>query len=120
MRSHMVVLRRFAHQALFACGVFGARWAGAQEATVRGLVLDSARSPVPDVAVAVVAVHQVTRTDANGRFTLNVRIPPNCSAKVILPDGATHDVVAGRHEFKTGALADDGIPVLSEITELAS
>jgi hypothetical protein len=70
MRSHMVVLRRFAHQALFACGVFGARWAGAQEATVRGLVLDSARSPVPDVAVAVVAVHQVTRTDANGRFTL--------------------------------------------------
>ena len=49
-------------------------------------------------------------------------IPPNCSAKVILPNGESHEVVAGRHEFAIpyGALEDDGIPVLSEITELAS
>ncbi len=58
----------------------------------------------------------------HGRFTLNVRIPPNCSAKVILPNDETHEIVAGRHEFAIpyGAVEDDGIPVLSEITELAS
>jgi len=58
----------------------------------------------------------------HGRFTLNVRIPPNCSAKVILPNDEAHEVAAGRHEFAIpfGAIEDDGIPVLSEITELAS
>jgi alpha-L-rhamnosidase len=79
--------------------------------------------PIRYVRAALDSVHgryEVAWEIANGRFTLSVRIPPNCSAKVILPDGATHDIVAGRHEFKTGALADDGIPVLSEITELAS
>ena len=57
-----------------------------------------------------------------GCFVLDVRIPPNCSAKVLLPNDETHDVVAGRHEFKIpfGVAHDDGIPVLSEITELAS
>jgi alpha-L-rhamnosidase len=79
--------------------------------------------PIRYVRAALDSVHgryEVAWEIANGRFTLNVRVPPNCSAKVILPDGATHDVVAGRHTFTTGALADDGIPVLSEITELAS
>ncbi len=58
----------------------------------------------------------------HGRFTLNVRIPPNCSAKVIMPNDEAHDIVAGNHEFtiQYGAFEDDGIPVLSEITELAS
>ena len=39
-----------------------------------------------------------------------------------MPNDETHDIVAGRHEFtiQYGAFEDDGIPVLSEITELAS
>lgn len=66
--------------------------------------------------------YEVTWQINHGRFTLNVRIPPNCSAKVILPNDETHEIVAGRHEFtiQYGAFEDDGIPVLSEITELAS
>jgi hypothetical protein len=41
---------------------------------------------------------------------------------VILPNDEAHEVAAGRHEFAIpfGAIEDDGIPVLSEITELAS
>jgi alpha-L-rhamnosidase len=66
--------------------------------------------------------YEVSWRIANGRFALNVRIPPNCSAKVILPNDESHEIVAGRHEFSIplDAVADDGIPVLSEITELAS
>jgi alpha-L-rhamnosidase len=66
--------------------------------------------------------YEVNWQISGGRFVLRIRIPPNCSAKVILPDGETHDVVAGRHQFTVtlDAVADDGIPVLSEITELAS
>jgi hypothetical protein len=66
--------------------------------------------------------YEVSWRIEHGRFTLNVRIPPNCSAKVILPNDETHEVVAGRYEFAVpfGAIEDDGIPVLSEITELAS
>jgi len=64
--------------------------------------------------------YEVSWEVTGGRFVLHVRIPPNCSAKVILPDGATHEVVAGRHQFSVAvdALADDGIPLLSEITEV--
>jgi hypothetical protein len=70
MRQNTWALHRFACRALFALGMFGARWAGAQGVTVRGVVMDSSHSPVPQVAVAVVAAHQVTRTDSLGRFTL--------------------------------------------------
>ena len=81
--------------------------------------------PIRYVSAALDSVHgryEVTWEIGDGRFTLKVRIPPNCSAKVILPNDETHDVVAGRHEFRIpmGTPADDGIPILSEITELAS
>ena len=81
--------------------------------------------PLRYASAALDSVHgryEVAWRVDGGRFVLNVRIPPNCSAKVILPNDETHDVVAGRHEFKIpfGVPADDGIPVLSEITELAS
>src|SRR5262249_16720389 len=66
--------------------------------------------------------YEVSWRISHGRFTLHVRIPPNCSAKVMLPNDEAHEIVAGRHEFTVqyGAFEDDGIPVLSEITELAS
>jgi len=70
MREHTLVRRPTLRLALLGACLFGARWLGAQGATVRGVVVDSTRAPVPEVAVAVVAAHQVTRTDANGRFTL--------------------------------------------------
>jgi alpha-L-rhamnosidase len=81
--------------------------------------------PVRYASAALDSMHgryEVSWRIENGVFALTVRIPPNCSAKVILPNDEAHDVVAGRHEFKIpfGAPADDGIPLLSEITELAS
>ncbi len=65
--------------------------------------------------------YEVSWQIEGARFVLKARIPPNCSAKVILPNDESHEVVAGRHEFRIplGVLADDGIPILSEITELA-
>lgn len=75
MRKHTLALRPISRLALLGACLLGVRSLGAQGATVRGVVLDSAKAPVPEVAVAVVAVHQVTRTDANGRFTLT-KLPP--------------------------------------------
>lgn len=56
-------------------------------------------------------------------FHLQVRIPGNCSARVVLPDGTEHLVMAGGHEFflPQGRAAapsdgDDDIPVLREIS----
>lgn len=69
MREHSLAVRSIIRRALLAACLLGARL-GAQGAVVRGVVLDSAHAPVPEVAVAVVAVHQVARTDANGHFTL--------------------------------------------------
>lgn len=61
-------------------------------------------------------------------FTLSVRVPGNCGARVILPDGSEREVRAGVHEFSValdqvagagvdypGQTADD-IPVLREIS----
>jgi alpha-L-rhamnosidase len=81
--------------------------------------------PIHFVCVALDSVHgryEVNWEISNGRFTLSVRVPPNCSAMIMLPDGRAHDVAAGWHEFKLayGAPADAAIPVLSEVTELAS
>ncbi|RIQ14550.1 glycoside hydrolase family 78 protein [Jiangella rhizosphaerae] len=33
-------------------------------------------------------------------FTLDVEVPPNCTATVRLPGGAAHEVAAGRHRFE--------------------
>jgi alpha-L-rhamnosidase len=50
-------------------------------------------------------------------FETTVRIPANCSAEVILPDGGRHDVVAGVHTFRMPfGEAGDGIPVLREVS----
>jgi Carboxypeptidase regulatory-like domain/TonB-dependent Receptor Plug Domain len=70
MREHTVALHGFACRTLIALAISGAQLVGAQEVTLRGVVMDSSHAPVPMVAVAVVAVHQVTRTDSLGRFTL--------------------------------------------------
>ncbi|MCZ6712136.1 MAG: family 78 glycoside hydrolase catalytic domain [Gammaproteobacteria bacterium] len=51
-------------------------------------------------------------------FELRVLVPCNCSALVIMPDGAEHHVVAGRHEFEMPFThASDGIPILREVSE---
>jgi Carboxypeptidase regulatory-like domain/TonB-dependent Receptor Plug Domain len=75
MRTQALVLSRILAQALLASGVLSAQWLAAQTGGVRGLVLDSTQAPVPEVAVAVVAAHQVTRTDQQGRFSLS-KLPP--------------------------------------------
>ncbi len=50
----------------------------------------------------------------DGVFTLQVEIPCGCEARVVLPDGAVHDVVAGRHDFRLLTDDADPIPMLSE------
>ncbi len=40
----------------------------AQEGTVRGTVVDSAGKPIADADVAILRLHQLTRTDREGRF----------------------------------------------------
>jgi hypothetical protein len=51
--------------------MLGARLSQAQSGVARGVVLDSTRAPIPEVAVAVVAAHQATRTDPQGKFSLS-------------------------------------------------
>jgi alpha-L-rhamnosidase len=41
------------------------------------------------------------RIDAGKQFHLDVTIPPNATATVSLPGGATHEVGAGKHAFKS-------------------
>jgi hypothetical protein len=71
MREHTLTLHHLAPWALLVAGMVAAQTAAAQSATLKGIVMDSAHAPIPEVAVAVVAVHQVTRTDDKGRFTLS-------------------------------------------------
>jgi len=48
---------------------------------------------------------------------LTAVVPGNCTAEVILPDGSSRMVDAGRHEFSLPlAEAGDGIPVLREVS----
>jgi alpha-L-rhamnosidase len=82
-------------------------------------------APIRYAAAALDTVHgryEVSWEIAAGAFRLEARIPPNCRAKVTLPNGETREVVAGRHTFAVALdhLTDDDIPVLSEITDLAS
>jgi hypothetical protein len=49
----------------------GAPTAGAQEGSVRGVVNDSAGKPIADADVSIVALHKLTRTDDQGRFSLS-------------------------------------------------
>lgn len=70
MRPFPLAVRRFFSVTLLASGIFSARWAGAQTGAARGVILDSTRAPIPEVAVAVVSAHQATRTDPQGRFSL--------------------------------------------------
>jgi hypothetical protein len=50
--------------------VWAAGSLSAQEGAVRGRVTDSAGVAIADADVAIVAIHALTRTDAQGRFTL--------------------------------------------------
>ena len=36
-----------------------------------------------------------------GEFHLEVRIPPGCEARVVMPDGTQHEVGAGEHQFRS-------------------
>jgi alpha-L-rhamnosidase len=82
-------------------------------------------APVRFASVGLDTMHghyTVTWEITGGVFRLKTRVPPNCRARVILPNGDSSEVVAGRHEFTLplSTLADDGIPMLSEVTEIAS
>ena len=48
----------------------GQRGALAQEGVLRGTVADSSGAPIEAADVAIVALHQLTRTDDRGRFAL--------------------------------------------------
>ncbi|MEZ5559501.1 MAG: family 78 glycoside hydrolase catalytic domain [Pseudomonadales bacterium] len=81
----------------------------------------AAGAPLSRVRAALDTVHgryeSAWQIDSE-TFELRVRVPCNCSARVILPDRSEHDVVAGEHHFSmTFAQATDGIPVLREISE---
>src|SRR5947209_2030988 len=47
------------------------RDAGAQQSILRGLVSDSAGVPIAEADVGIVAQHRLTRTDAQGRFSID-------------------------------------------------
>ncbi len=50
-------------------------------------------------------------------FDIQVLVPGNCSAEVVLPDGTAHAVEAGAHEFSMPfGEAGDGIPILREVS----
>ncbi len=44
----------------------------------------------------------------DGRFTLDVTVPDDVPADVVLPDGARHTVVGGRHTFRAAVPAAVG------------
>jgi hypothetical protein len=69
MREPVLDVRRVVGRALLFSGVIVTPIA-AQSATAKGVIMDSTRAPIPEVAVAVVSAHQATRTDDKGRFTL--------------------------------------------------
>jgi alpha-L-rhamnosidase len=93
--------------------------------------------PRPPISMAFAGGLPLTRVSAaldtvNGRyesawhiddrmFRLRVGVPCNCSARVIMPDGTVHDVVAGSHEFAMPLehldQAADGIPLLRNRSE---
>ncbi len=50
----------------------------------------------------------------NGVFNLHLEVPCGCTARVVLPDGSEHDVVAGRHDYRLLTNDADPIPMLSE------
>ncbi len=82
-------------------------------------------APIRYSSVALDTMHGRYEVDweiSGGVFRLKTKVPANCRARVILPSGDSSEVVAGRHEFSLSlsSLADDGIPVLSEVTEIAS
>ena len=50
-------------------------------------------------------------------FELAVLVPANCAAEVILPDGTSEILDAGRHVLSMSfAEAGDGIPILREVS----
>jgi iron complex outermembrane receptor protein len=53
----------------------GASYAYAQQGALRGVVRDSAGTPISDASVGIVALRQLARTDENGHFVFR-KLPP--------------------------------------------
>ncbi len=76
--------------------------------------------PIREIEASLVTVNG--RYESSWRITedaflLTVVVPGNCTAEVILPDGSSRMVDAGRHEFSTPFRESvDGIPVLREVS----
>ena len=70
----------------------------------------------------MVGRYEVSWEISGARFRLKAAVPPNCRATIVLPDGDVRQVASGRHELSMviGDGAEDGIPVLSNISQIAS
>jgi hypothetical protein len=68
MRIRVAPIVRCAVSCLVGLLVLVPSHAHAQATIVRGVVVDSAGKPVSDVALGIVALHHVTRTDEHGHF----------------------------------------------------
>jgi alpha-L-rhamnosidase len=81
----------------------------------------AAGPPVRRVAAAMDTIngrYESTWELGDQAFVLKVRVPCNCSARVIMPDEAEHHVMAGAHEFTLRFdQAGDGIPILREVSQ---
>lgn len=67
-------------------------------APIPGSTLTYAKAHYDSVYGRVASEWQVQ----NGRFILNVNVPCNTNADVILPNGEKHSVACGKHEFESG------------------
>lgn len=86
----------------------------------------AAGAPVREASGYLDTVHgryQSAWRIADDGFHLQVRVPGNCSARVVLPDASEHLIMAGWHEFHiphgdsvSQAESDDEVPVLREIS----
>jgi len=59
--------------------------------------------PLTSAAAALDTIHGRYETAwklSEGSFDLDLRVPPNCSAGVRLPDGSAHEVAAGEHHYE--------------------
>lgn len=79
--------------------------------------------PVSRVEASMASVHgrfELGWTISDDAFDVRALVPPGCSAELIMPNGARFELTSGRHLRSVSLAADtDGIPVLSEVQDIA-
>lgn len=71
IRVYPAVPSRLGVVCLLGVLAFGARDSHAQQGRLRGIVTDSAGTPIRDADIGIVALRKLTRTDDQGRFAFN-------------------------------------------------